>query len=159
MAEAKTNALRILDRESVSHTVHTYDADKALDGVTVAGKIGLPVEKVYKTLVTKGKGGYFVFVVPAGRELDLKKAARAVGEKAVEMIPVKDITKATGYVRGGCSPLAMKKRYPTVIDSTAQALDTIVVSAGRIGLQMELSPRDLGRLASAAFDPVTVEEA
>lgn len=158
MAETKTNALRILDREHVPHTVHTYEADKALDGVTVAGKIGLPVEKVYKTLVTKGKGGYFVFVVPAAGELDLKKAARAVGEKAVEMIPVKDITNATGYVRGGCSPLAMKKRYPTVIDSSAQVLDTMVVSAGRIGLQMELAPGELGRLAAADFAPVTEEE-
>ena len=140
MAENKTNAMRLLEKGKIPYTVHTYEAAQAVDGVTVAGKIGRPPEQVFKTLVTKGKNGCYVFVIPAAAELDLKKAARAVGEKAVEMLPVKELLKTTGYIRGGCSPLGMKKAYPTVIDSHAREWETIVVSAGRIGWQMELSP-------------------
>ena len=157
VAELKTNALRILDKAQVPYEIHTYEAAQAVDGVTVAAKLGQPVERVFKTLVTRGKGGFFVFVVPAAEELDLKKAARAAGEKSVEMIPVKDIQQVTGYIRGGCSPVGMKKPYPTVIDSSAEGLDTIIVSAGRIGLQMELEPQALCRLIHAAFAPITKE--
>ncbi len=155
MAELKTNAMRMLDRAKIPYTVHTYEASEALDGVTVAGKIGCPVEQVYKTLVTQGKHGYFVFVIPAAAELDLKKAARAVGEKAVEMIHVKDINKATGYIRGGCSPVGMKKAYPTVLDISARERETIIVSAGKIGWQMEVAPDDLAELIGASFESLT----
>lgn len=155
MAENKTNAMRILDKAKIPYTVHTYEAGEAVDGVTVAGKIGRPPEQVFKTLVTKGRDGYFVFVLPAAAELDLKKAARAAGQKAVEMIPVKDLLKTTGYIRGGCSPVGMKKAFPTVIASEAEALDTIIVSAGRIGWQMELAPESLRNLIGASFGDIT----
>ena len=140
--EAKTNAMRMLDRGKVPYTVHTYDhSDGRIDGVSVAAKVGIDPERVYKTLVTRGSsGGYFVFVIPVALELDLKKAARAVGEKSVAMIRVEEINKVTGYIRGGCSPVGMKKRYPTVFDSRALGLETIVVSGGRIGTQVELDP-------------------
>lgn len=155
MAENKTNAMRILDKAKIPYTVHTYEAGEAVDGITVAGKIGRPPEQVFKTLVTKGRDGYFVFVLPAAAELDLKKAARAAGQKAVEMIPVKDLLKITGYIRGGCSPVGMKKAFPTVIASEAEALDTIIVSAGRIGWQMELAPESLRNLIGASFGNIT----
>ena len=155
MAENKTNAMRILDKAKIPYTVHTYEAGEAVDGVTVAGQIGRPPEQVFKTLVTKGRDGYFVFVLPAAAELDLKKAARAAGQKAVEMIPVKDLLKITGYIRGGCSPVGMKKAFPTVIASEAEALDTIIVSAGRIGWQMELAPESLRNLIGASFGDIT----
>ena len=155
MAENKTNAMRILDKAKIPYTVHTYEAGEAVDGVTVAGKIGRPPEQVFKTLVTKGRDGYFVFVLPAAAELDLKKAARAAGQKAVEMIPVKDLLKTTGYIRGGCSPVGMKKAFPTVIASEAEALDTIIVSAGRIGWQMERAPESLRNLIGASFGDIT----
>lgn len=158
MAELKTNAMRMLDRAKIPYAVHTYEASEALDGVTVAGKIGRPVEQVYKTLVTQGKHGYFVFVVPAAAELDLKKAAKAVGEKAVEMIHVKDINKVTGYIRGGCSPVGMKKGYPTVIDTSARNLPAIIVSGGKIGWQVELAPAALAGLTSASFAPVACDQ-
>ena len=155
MAENKTNAMRILDKAKIPYTVHTYEAGEAVDGVTVAGKIGRPPEQVFKTLVTKGRDGYFVFVLPAAAELDLKKAARTAGQKAVEMIPVKDLLKITGYIRGGCSPVGMKKPFPTVIASEAETLDTIIVSAGRIGWQMELTPESLRDLIGASFGDIT----
>ena len=155
MAENKTNAMRILDKEKIPYTVHTYEAGEALDGVTVAGKIGRSPEQVFKTLVTKGKDGPFVFVLPAAADLDLKKAARAVGQKAVEMIPVKELIKTTGYVRGGCSPVGMRKAFPTVIAAQAQDWDTIIVSAGRIGWQVELSPKQLQTLIGADLSDIT----
>ncbi len=152
MAECKTNAMRILEKNKVPYVMHSYPPGDAVDGITVAGKIGWPVELVYKTLVTKGKsGGYFVFVIPVAEELDLKKAAKAVGEKAVEMIHVKDINKVTGYIRGGCSPVGMKKQYPTVIDVSAEPLDRFLVSAGKIGFQVELKPTDLKDLIGGSF--------
>lgn len=152
MAECKTNAMRILEKNKVPYVMHSYPPGDAVDGVSVAAKTGWPVELVYKTLVTKGKsGGYFVFVIPVAEELDLKKAARAVGEKAVEMIHVKDINKVTGYIRGGCSPVGMKKQYPTVIDASAAPLDRFLVSAGKIGFQVELKPTDLTDLIGGSF--------
>ena len=152
MSELKTNAMRILDAMRVSYQLHTYEPGESVDGVSVATKMGMDVNKVYKTLVTQGKGGgFFVFVIPVARELDLKKAARAAGEKSVEMIPVKEINRHTGYIRGGCSPVGMKNKYPTFIDESARALPTMVVSGGRIGLQMEIAPEDLARSVGARF--------
>lgn len=145
MAEFKTNVMRILDKEKIPYHAHEYPHGKeAVDGITVASLLGQDPSCVFKTLVTKGEsGGFFVFVVPVECELDLKKCAKSVGEKWVEMIHVKDITKVTGYVRGGCSPVGMKKLYPTVFHITARDLDHIIVSAGKIGYQIELSPADL----------------
>ena len=157
--EAKTNAMRMLDRGKVPYTVHTYDhSDGRIDGVSVAAKVGIDPERVYKTLVTRGSsGGYFVFVIPVALELDLKKAARAVGEKSVAMIRVEEINKVTGYIRVGCSPVGMKKRYPTVFDSRAAGLETIVVSGGRIGTQVELDPGALMAAVGAKTADLTAE--
>ena len=158
MGEVKTNAVRIVETHGAAYTLHTYPCKEPLDGVSIAAKLGADVTVVFKTLVTQGKSGaYFVFVIPAAAELDLKKAARSVGEKAVAMIPVKDITKVTGYVRGGCSPVGMKKPYVTRIDESARAQAAIFVSAGRLGQQMELSPADLAGIAGAEFDELTME--
>lgn len=151
MAEVKTNAMRMLDRAKIAYTLHTYSPD---DGISVARKLGQPEERVYKTLVTKGKSTHFVFVIPVAAELDLKAAAKAVGEKAVEMIAVKDINKVTGYIRGGCSPVGMKKPFLTVIDETAKSLPAIFVSGGRIGLQMEIDPAVLAAFIGADFAPI-----
>lgn len=150
MKETKTNVMRILEKEKIAYTAHTYPHGKdAVDGVTVAALTGQNPDHVFKTLVTKGiSGGYFVFVVPVAKELDLKKCARSVGEKSVEMIHVKDITKVTGYVRGGCSPVGMKKAYPTVFHLTAEAIPQIIVSAGKIGCQIEMAPGALIRLTN-----------
>ena len=141
----KTNAIRALDKAKLTYMVHTYENDgTAVDGVTVAQKTGLPVEKVYKTLVTVGHSReHYVFVIPVAAELDLKAAARSVGEKSVEMIHVADINKLTGYIRGGCSPIGMKKQFVTVLDENCLPLDTIVFSAGKIGMQIEMDPRAL----------------
>ena len=158
MAETKTNAVRIVETHKVPYTLHTYPCKEAVDGVTVAGMLGVEPERVYKTLVTQGKSGaYFVFVVPVEKELDLKKAARSVGEKAVAMIPVKDISRVTGYVRGGCSPVGMKKQLVTRIDESAILQEKIFVSAGRIGQQMELSPESIIRIAGAQYADITME--
>ena len=148
MANDKTNAMRLLDKAGLAYRVHTYSVEGVVpDGVAVAGKIGMPVERVFKTLVTIGASQvHYVFVIPVSRELDLKASARSVDEKSVAMIKVADIEKATGYVRGGCSPLGMKKAYRTVFDMSANQLETIVVSAGKIGFQVEVIPADLIRL-------------
>ena len=155
--ENKTNAMRIIESAGIAFTTHSYESDgKAVDGVTVADKLGKSPDEIYKTLVTKGSArDPYVFVVPAAAELDLKKAAKAVGEKAVAMIPVADINKLTGYVRGGCSPGGMKKQYVTVIHTAARELPTITVSAGRIGRQVELNADDLARLIDAKFADIT----
>lgn len=155
MAEAKTNAMRQLDKAGIPYRLHTYSTEGGIDGVSVAAGLGQPVERVFKTLVTKGKSGHFVFVIPVAEELDLKAAARAAGEKAVEMLPVKELLPVTGYVRGGCSPVGMKKRFPTFLDASAEGLEAIYVSGGRIGTQMELSPRALAGLIGASFAPLT----
>lgn len=154
MAEVKTNAMRMLDRAKTAYVLHTYSPDEGIDGISVARKLGQPEERVYKTLVTKGKSTHFVFVIPVAAELDLKAAAKAVGEKAVEMIAVKDINKVTGYIRGGCSPVGMKKTFLTVIDETAKSLPAIFVSGGRIGLQMEIDPTVLAAFIGADFAPI-----
>jgi len=156
MAQAKTNAQRILERAGIAYLPHSYTVEEGhLDGVTAAQKLGLPAERVYKTLVARGASkGLYVFVIPVALELDLKAAARAVGEKSVALVAVKELLPLTGYVRGGCSPVGMKKRYPTVIDESAEAQQAIAVSAGHIGMQVELSPKDLASLIGARFAPI-----
>jgi Cys-tRNA(Pro)/Cys-tRNA(Cys) deacylase len=148
----KTNAMRILDKEGIKYSTYTYDhSDGVIDGVSVAAKMGQDVERVYKTLVTQGANkDYFVFVIPVAEELDLKAAAKAVGDKSVQMIKVADINKVTGYIRGGCSPIGMKKAYKTVLDSSCMQSDTFIVSAGKIGHQIELSPVDLIKLINCS---------
>ena len=154
----KTNAMRILDREKIVYEFRSYECDEFIDGQATADKLGLAHEEVYKTLVTIAHSKkYYVFVIPIDAELDMKKAAKAVSEKAVEMIHVKDITNVTGYVRGGCTAIGMKKQYDTVIDSSAQQFDKIHVSAGKIGAQITLSPMDLARVAKASFEEVIVK--
>jgi Cys-tRNA(Pro)/Cys-tRNA(Cys) deacylase len=150
-ANFKTNAMRILESEGIPFTAHHYESkDGKIDGISVAEKMGQPVETVYKTLVTMSpQKEYYVFVIPVAEELDLKAAARAVGAKSVEMIKVADINKVTGYIRGGCSPVGMKKQYTTVIDSSCLLLERFYVSAGKIGYQLEIAPRDLIRAVGA----------
>lgn len=145
MAELKTNVMRILDKKKISYTTHEYPhGDSAVDGVTVAKLMNQNPDYVFKTLVTKGCGrDYYVFVIPVDKELDLKKCAKSVGEKSVEMIHVKDINKVTGYFRGGCSPIGMKKQYRTIYHITANDIPQIIVSAGKIGYQIDLAPEDL----------------
>jgi Cys-tRNA(Pro)/Cys-tRNA(Cys) deacylase len=157
--EEKTNVMRILEQHGIAYTPHTYPHQEgvAVDGVTVARSLGQDPECVFKTLVARGASkGIYVFVIPVGENLDLKKAARAVGEKSVEMIHVKEINALTGYVRGGCSPVGMKKQYPTVFHETAEIIDTMMVSAGRIGYQVELAPAELAELVGAQLADITV---
>ncbi|MBQ2710144.1 MAG: Cys-tRNA(Pro) deacylase [Clostridia bacterium] len=160
MAEFKTNVYRIFDKEKLPYTPHTYEhGDDAVDGMTISALLGIPPEKIFKTLVTQGNDrNFYVFDVPVNRELDLKKAAKAVGVKSVEMIRVADINKITGYVRGGCSPVGMKKRYRTVFDATARECDTMLVSAGRIGWQIEAKPDDLAKVSGAIFADILMEK-
>lgn len=159
MAEFKTNVYRIFDKEKLPYTPHTYEhGEGAVDGMTISKLLSIPPEKIFKTLVTRGNDkNYYVFDVPVNRELDLKKAARAVLVKSLEMIPVAEINKVTGYVRGGCSPIGMKKRYKTVFDATAEGCDTMLVSAGKIGWQIEAKPSDLARLSGAVFADILLE--
>lgn len=150
--EVKTNAMRILDKNKITYELKTYECDEFIDGIHIADQLGQPYERMFKTLVTVGKSkNYFVFVIPVDQELDLKAAARTVGEKNIEMIHVKDIQSVTGYIRGGCTPVGMKKQYPTVIHETAQNFDTITISGGRIGTQIILSPQDLIRVTRGQF--------
>ena len=152
-----TNALRLLHQAGIEYRTAEYPVVEGdYDGGHVADLIGLPREQVFKTLVTRGaKGECFVFVVPVCEELDLKKAARAAGRKSIEMLPLRDLTPTTGYVRGGCSPVGMKKKLPTVIDETAQLFDEIAVSAGMRGLQLILSPDALAAFVGASFADIT----
>ena len=150
--EIKTNAMRILESMNIPFEHYTYECDEFIDGLQIADKLSLPYEKVYKTLVTVGSSkNFFVFVIPIAEELDLKAAARSVGEKSVEMIHVKDINAVTGYIRGGCTAIGMKKKYITRIDSSAQMQEKIIVSGGRIGSQLELLPEDLAKASNAEF--------
>lgn len=155
--ELKTNAVRILDRNKINYSLITYECDEFIDGLHTAEKTGAPVEQSFKTLVMQGKSKkYYVFVIPIAEEVDLKLAAKTVGEKSVEMIHVKDLTAITGYVRGGCSPLGMKKPFPTVIDASAENYSEMYVSGGRIGTTIRLNPQDLASVTGAVFAPVTV---
>ncbi len=142
--EEKTNVMRVLDGKKISYEKHAYEPDATMSGEEIAGILGEDPAKVFKTLVTQGKSGaYYVFVVPVQAELDLKKAAKAAGEKAVAMIKQKELLPLTGYVHGGCSPIGMKKQFQTFIHETAPESDKVFVSAGKVGFQIELSPADL----------------
>ncbi|MBQ8184189.1 MAG: Cys-tRNA(Pro) deacylase [Lachnospiraceae bacterium] len=155
--DVKTNAMRILEKMKIPYEVHTYECEDFLDGVQVADLLGQSHEKVYKTLVAVGKSKeHYVFVIPIEAELDLKKAARAAGEKSVDMLPLKDLTQVTGYIRGGCTALGMKKQFPVFVNESAGALERIVVSGGRRGSQIELKPEDLVRAAGGKLADVVV---
>lgn len=158
MADNKTNVMRVLEQHKIAYTAHEYPHGKdAVDGVTVAALLGQEARCVFKTLVARGKsGGHYVFVIPVAAELDLKKAAKAVGEKSVEMVHVKELLGLTGYVRGGCSPVGMKKAFPTVFDRTAEEIPMIMVSAGKIGYQIETAPADLIALVRGKTAEITV---
>ena len=145
MAEQKTNVMRVLEQKKIAYTPHSYPhGGEAVDGVTVARLTGLAEEKVFKTLIVRGASkAIYVFVIPVAEELDLKKAARAAGEKSAAMIHVSEINALTGYIRGGCSPVGMNKQYKTFYHESCEALDTMVVSGGKIGAQVELSPSAL----------------
>ena len=156
--EEKTNVMRTLEQKKIPYTPHTYDPNGPIDGVSVAQALGQDPACVFKTLVTRGaSGGYYVFDIPVAENLDLKKAARAVGEKSVAMLPQKELLPLTGYVHGGCSPVGMKKQFPTVFHETAELFDTICVSAGKIGAQVEVAPADLIALLGAQTADVTAE--
>lgn len=158
--EEKTNVMRVLEQKKIAYSAHTYPHEEgvAVDGVTVAKSMGFDPASVFKTLVARGaKGQYYVFDVPVAENLDLKKAAKAVGEKSIEMLHQKELLPLTGYVHGGCSPVGMKKLFPTVIDASAENLETMIVSAGKIGYQVELAPHDLAALVRAKFADIIVE--
>ena len=158
--EEKTNVMRVLEQKKIAYSAHTYPHEEgvAVDGVTVAQSMGFDPAAVFKTLVARGaKGQFYVFDVPVAENLDLKKAAKAVGEKSIEMIHQKELLPLTGYVHGGCSPVGMKKLFPTVIDASAENLETMIVSAGKIGYQVELAPRDLAALVRASFADLVAE--
>ena len=155
--EEKTNVMRTLEQKKLPYTAHTYDPAGPIDGVSVAQTLGQLPERVFKTLVTKGaSGAYYVFDIPVAENLDLKKAAKAVGEKSVAMLPQKELLPLTGYVHGGCSPVGMKKQFPTVFHETALLYDTVCVSAGKVGFQVECRPGDLVALLRAKTADIIV---
>lgn len=154
----KTNVMRVLEQAGIAYTAHTYDPDGPTDGVSVAAILGQDPECVFKTLVTRGaSGAHYVFDIPVAENLDLKKAAKAVGEKSIVMLPQKELLPLTGYVHGGCSPVGMKKQFPTVFHETAEIIDRLMVSAGKIGFQVECAPDELLALLNAKTADVTVE--
>lgn len=156
--ENKTNAMRILDRMKIEYTVNTYECGEFIDGVHIADMLGQSYDSSFKTLVLVGKSkAYYVFVLPIDKELDMKKCARAVNEKSLEMVHVKDINAVTGYIRGGCTPIGMKKQYRTVIHSSAKDFDKIIVSGGKLGLQLVLSPDDLAKACQGEFSDIISE--
>lgn len=153
--ELKTNAMRILDRQKIPYEYETYECDEFTDGIQVADRLGYDHRLVYKTLVTTGKsGGHYVFVIPIEEAIDFKKAAKVVGEKSLEMLHLKELTKVTGYVRGGCTAIGMKKQYPTVIQESAKSLEYMYVSGGKLGMQIKLRPQDLKKASGAEFADV-----
>lgn len=155
--EEKTNVMRVLDGKKIPYESHTYKPDATMTGEEIAAILGEDSSKVFKTLVTQGKSGaYYVFVVPVKEELDLKKAAKASGEKAVSMIKQKELLPLTGYVHGGCSPIGMKKQFPTFIHETAAGFDKVFVSAGKVGYQIELAPGDLIAVAGCKIADIVV---
>lgn len=150
--EVKTNAMRILDKNKVPYEVVSYECDEFIDGVHIADKLNQPYEISFKTLVTVGKtGNYYVFVLPVDKEVDFKKAAKYAGEKSVEMIHVKDINAVTGYIRGGCTPIGMKKLYKTFVHESAKGFEKIIISGGQLGLQIHLNPEDLIRVVNGSY--------
>ena len=157
--EEKTNVMRTLEQKKIPYTAFSYDPDGPIDGVSVAAETGLDAASVFKTLVTKGaSGAYYVFDIPVAENLDLKKAAKAVGEKSIAMLPQKELLPLTGYVHGGCSPVGMKKQFPTVFHETVELFDTICVSAGKIGAQVEVAPADLIALLGAQTADIIVDK-
>ena len=154
----KTNVMRVLDKAEIPYQTHFYSPDTGIDAVSVAKALGQDPQAVFKTLVTQGKSrAFYVFVIPATGSLNLKRAAAACGEKAVEMIPQKALLPNTGYIHGGCSPVGMKKLFPTVFHSSAENLAAMIVSAGKIGYQVELAPHDLAALVRAKFADLIAE--
>ena len=157
--ELKTNAMRFLDTKKIAYEVQAYQCDEFIDGVHVAEKLGQPLDETFKTIVAQGKSGsYYCFLLPVAEELDLKKAAKSVGEKSVELLHVKDITKVTGYVRGGCTPIGMKKQFMTVVHSSAQEHEKFYISGGRIGMQIHLSPTELVNAINGKFEPIILSQ-
>ena len=157
--ELKTNAMRFLDTKKIAYEVQAYQCDEFIEGVHVAEKLGQPLDETFKTIVAQGKSGsYYCFLLPVAEELDLKKAAKSVGEKSVELLHVKDITKVTGYVRGGCTPIGMKKQFMTVVHSSAQELEKFYISGGRIGMQIHLSPTELVNAINGKFEPIILSQ-
>ena len=156
--EEKTNVMRILEQKKIAYTAHSYPHEEgvAVDGVTVAESMGQNPEQVFKTLLARGGKNFYVFDIPVADELDLKKAAKAVGEKSIEMVAVKELLPLTGYVRGGCSPVGMKKLYPTVFHNSVENLSSVIVSAGKIGYQVEVAPHDLLTLVRAQTADIIV---
>ena len=155
----KTNALRLLDRMRIPYEAHTYPCETFTDGLEVAQQLGLDPSLVCKTLVTVGKsGGHYVFVLPVNQELDRKKAASLVGEKSLEMLHVKDLLAVTGYIRGGCTALGMKKQFPTVVEQSLREKPFIFVSGGKRGLQLKLAPGDLAKAANAQWGDVLAKD-
>ena len=156
----KTNVMRVLDAKKITYDSHSYEADPSLSGEQIAGILGETTACVFKTLVTRGASKKtYVFVIPVAEELDLKKAAKAAGSKSIDLIPLKSLLPLTGYVHGGCSPIGLKKPFPVFIDETAQLFDTIFISAGKRGCQVELSPLDLASYCKASFVALTTEGA
>ena len=155
----KTNVMRVLDSLKIEYTSHFYEEDATLSGVDVARLVGEDPDQVFKTLVTQGKSGqHYVFVIPVKEELDLKKAAKASGEKAIVMIKQKELLPLTGYIHGGCSPVGMKKQFPTVFDETVVLFDSIMVSGGRVGVQVEVNPDDLLKITGGTVAAITRED-
>ena len=159
MASDKTNVMGVLEQHKIQYTAYEYPHGKeAVDGVTVAELLGQNMEQVFKTLVARGRSGsYHVVVIPVAQELDRKKAAKAAGEKSVELVHVKELLGLTGYVRGGCSPVGMKKAFATVFDESVNTIPTVIVSAGKIGYQIECAPADLIALTRAKTAPITTD--
>lgn len=154
----KTNVMRILQQKGIEYKAHTYEPDPKKTGVEIAAMLGENQNQALKTLVTSGKSGsHYVFVIPVSRELDLKKAARAVSEKSVSMLPQKDLLQLTGYVHGGCSPIGMKKAFPTVLQEGSDKFETIYFSAGKVGFQVEVSPQDLLKVVKYTLADVCTE--
>ena len=155
--DTKTNAMRILDKNKIKYEVVAYECEEFIDGVHIADKLQQPYEISFKTLVTVGKSGnYYVFVLPVDREVDFKKAAKCAGEKSVEMVHVKDIQTVTGYIRGGCTPIGMKKLYKTFVHESARNYDTIIISGGQLGLQIHLNPEDLIRVVDGRYADIVM---
>ena len=156
--EEKTNVMRILEQKKITYSAHSYASSGAISGTEVAQALGQNPAQVFKTLVTQGASkSYYVFMIPVAEELDLKKGARAVGEKSIAMIKSKELLPLTGYIHGGCSPIGMKKQFPTFTDATAANFETILFSAGKIGYQVEITLEELRKVLKFELIDLTVE--
>lgn len=155
--EVKTNAMRILDRNKIAYKINTYECDNFIDGKSIADMLGQDYNITFKTLVLIGKSNqYYVFVIPIAEELDMKQAAKIAGEKSLEMVHVKDINKVTGYIRGGCTPIGMKKQYPVFLHESSKQYNSIIISGGRLGTQIFLNPNDLLKVTGGKYADVIV---